>query len=289
MISLQSSSQESDSTFTEVSARETTDGPEITFISIPGGSFRMGTVDTTDADTSDRMVTLDSFELSATEITNEQYCVYLNAALTADELVATYSSVIGVTGEHAGKEYLNIKGHSDPNNRCWIGYIDGEFHIPDDKKNWPVVFVTWYGADTFAENYGLDLPTAAEWEYAARGGRQLKYSTDDGNISTTKINYARFTGHPVAVGSYQANPFGFFDMSGNVWEWCGDWYTEDYYDHISQRNPTGPDFGFTRIFRGGSWYSPAFSCQTTVIASFVPGLAYNNLGFRVVRRSRNNE
>ncbi len=105
-------------------------------------------------------------------------------------------------------------------------------------ENWLVAWVAWYGSKSFADYYGLDLPTEAEWEYASRGGKQYMYGTADGTISTSTVNYWD-TGikHPVAVGSYPKNPFGLYDMSGYLWEWCSDWYGS--YTSGSANNPTG--------------------------------------------------
>ena len=92
--------------------------------------------------------------------------------------------------------------------------------------------MTWHGAKAFALHYGFDLPTEKEWEYAARGGKQFEYATDDNTIRS-KMNFCGAKGddHPIDVGSYPPNPFGVYDMSGNVSEWCNDIYIWDYPDN----------------------------------------------------------
>jgi formylglycine-generating enzyme required for sulfatase activity len=144
--------------------------------------------------------------------------------------------------------------------------------------------VTWYGAKSFALFYGLDLPTEAEWEYASRSGRQYKYGTDDGTISGEKANYrgTAYLGRPVEVGSYPPNPFGLFDLSGNVWEWCHDFYT--VYPEGNVTNPTGAEEGTQRVKRGGCWIQNEFSCRSAYRGSHIPNGRDLDLGFRVVRR-----
>lgn len=147
-------------------------------------------------------------------------------------------------------------------------------------ENWPVEWVTWYGSKACALYYGLDLPTESEWEYACRGGKQYKYGTDDGTLSTSKANYTGII-HPVAVGSYPNNPFGLFDMSGNVCEWCHDWYGT--YPSGNVNNPTGAPSGSYRVMRGGGWFLDGY-CRSADRSYNPPDIGTISLGFRVVRR-----
>jgi formylglycine-generating enzyme required for sulfatase activity len=130
--------------------------------------------------------------------------------------------------------------------------------------------------------YGFDLPTEAEWEYAARGGRQYKYGTVDGTIDSRKANYDMNVGHPTAGGTYPANPFGLYDMSGNVWEWCQDWYGS--YSNESAINPSGAHSDSIRIIRDGCWDNKTFKCRLAYRGRFIPKDSDYGLGFRVVRR-----
>ncbi|MBA7590146.1 Serine/threonine-protein kinase Pkn1 [subsurface metagenome] len=164
-----------------------------------------------------------------------------------------------------------------------IYYVNSIFSVVDGNENLPVVFVSWYGAKAFAEYYGLDLPREAEWEYACRGGNQYKYGTDDGTLSISKANFSgNYIDGQINVGSYPANPFGIYDMSGNVWEWCGDSFAYGYYSSASVTNPTGPSIGGSRILRGGAY------SNTDVRSAYRswgnPTETYGNHGFRVVRR-----
>jgi formylglycine-generating enzyme required for sulfatase activity len=126
------------------------------------------------------------------------------------------------------------------------------------------------------------LPTEAEWEYAARGGNQsrgYKYSgSNDVNSVAWYLDNGGETTH--AVGTKRANELGLYDMSGNVWEWCSDWYGD--YSTLSQTNPQGPGRGDYRVLRGGSWRINASGCRVSVRSYHTPSNPLYNLGFRVV-------
>jgi formylglycine-generating enzyme required for sulfatase activity len=190
---------------------------------------------------------------------------------------------MGVGGEYHDREYIALNGgHAYRNNRCWITYQDGIFIPGAGKENWLVVYVTWYGAKAFAEYFGYDLPTEAEWEYASRAGRGYQYSTLDGTIDTLKANYNFSEGHPVAVGNYPPNSFGLCNMSGNVWEWCNDFYGE--YSEKEETNPRGALAGYPHILRGGAWNFSENLCSSSYRYSYWPEYSDNSIGFRVVRR-----
>jgi formylglycine-generating enzyme required for sulfatase activity len=151
--------------------------------------------------------------------------------------------------------------------------------------NLPVDGVTWEEAQLFCEKLSelsgryYTLPTEAQWEYAASGGSQTLYS---GGVNIDEVawygaNSGRRT-HPVALKL--PNAFGIYDMSGNIWEWCSDWYAP--YDIADQINPTGPQFGTERVLRGGSWIIEAEHCRITYRNANVPTARDYNYGFRVV-------
>ena len=254
-----------------------------TFVSIPGGTFQMGDVEGVGASNEKPVhtVTVSGFEMSENEVTNAQYNDYLNEALSSGEITATVASVKGAQGDYSGQEYIHLAGGYDENNKCWITFSGGTFTVASGKENWPVVYVTWYGAKAFAGYYGYDLPREAEWEYACRGGQQYMFGTDDGTISSTKAHYNSNISHPIDVASFPANPFGLYDMSGNVWEWCYDWFGT--YPSGSVTNPTGPQTGTSRVGRGGCW-NPGDECRSADRGYSSPVNSYNYIGFRVVRR-----
>ncbi len=256
----------------------------ISFVTIPGGTFLMGDVEGVGFSNEKPVhtVTLAGFEMSITEITNAGYAEYLIDAMKRGEITASTASVTGSSGDYTGAEYINLSGLHNANNRCWIKFVDDTFRVESGKEELPVVYVSWYGANAFALHYGFDLPTEAEWEYAARSGKDYRYGTRDGTISIENANYGRNAGHPVDAGSYPENPFGLYDMCGNVWEWCSDWY--GIYTGEDANNPSGAETGTLRVPRGGGWFVYESLCRSSVRSGDDPSLATYNLGFRAVRR-----
>lgn len=165
-----------------------------------------------------------------------------------------------------------------------MGSNPSEF-IGDER---PVESVSWDDCQAFIAKLNritgkrFRLPTEAEWEYAARGGsksRGYQYAggSNVGNVAWYYDNAGDET-HP--VGQLRANELGLYDMSGNVWEWCQDWYGS--YSSGSQTNPTGPSCGSDRVLRGGSWGSLARGCRSSYRDSIAPGRRYSYDGFRLV-------
>ncbi|HPH73201.1 MAG TPA: formylglycine-generating enzyme family protein [Paludibacteraceae bacterium] len=152
----------------------------------------------------------------------------------------------------------------------------------------PVEQVSWDDCQTFLTKLNqltgktFRLPTEAEWEYAARGGNEspgYKYSGSNtiGNVAWYYDNGGSKT-H--AVGTKQANELGIYDMSGNVWEWCSDWY--DSYGSSSQTNPTGAASGSYRVLRGGSWNYNAMFCRVSLRSGYYPDYGNDGRGLRLV-------
>ena len=155
----------------------------------------------------------------------------------------------------------------------------------------PVEEVSWDDVQAYlkklnwqAGTFAYRLPTEAEWEYACRAGTQTAYSfgNDAGNLG----EYAWYNGNSGdkthAVGQLKPNPWGLYDMHGNVWEWCQDWYGENYYSNSSEKNPQGPSSGEYRLLRGGSWhdYASYVRCASRVRSN--PDSRYGSFGLRVV-------
>ncbi|HUU29353.1 MAG TPA: SUMF1/EgtB/PvdO family nonheme iron enzyme [archaeon] len=266
----------------------------IDFVSIPGGTFQMGQAGVAEPVDQEmtvgvsepvHQVTVSAFQMGRYEITNSQYATYLNTALAAGEITATTDSVNGAKGDYSGQMYIELSGiWNSETSKCWISYNGTSFSVAAGKENWPVVFVTWYGSKAFALKYGFDLPREAEWEYAARGGKGYEYGTDDGTISIYKANYNTYVGHLTDVGSYPVNPFGLYDLAGNVWEWCNDWYGE--YSSENATDPQGPSTGSDRVIRGGGYaeWDKVLYCSSAHRAYVSPSGAGDGAGFRVVRR-----
>ena len=187
-------------------------------------------------------------------------------------------------------------------NRHWRAVMGKSFFGRRGKKlDHPVVKVSWHDCTRFIERLNENgknfhrLPTEAEWEYSCRAGSEEAYAWGQ-EIDCTramygnshKINeckeYAKKMGvkkeGPVPVKSYPPNRWGLYDMHGNVWEWCEDWYAP--YPVEAEVDPQGPDSGEYRIRRGGSWFSPGKNCRSANRANAHPGSKFQNSGFRLI-------
>ncbi len=153
--------------------------------------------------------------------------------------------------------------------------------------NLPVERVSWDDAQLFIaalhkkEGKNYRLPSEAEWEYAARAGSTAKYSlgNDAGELGKDawSSNNSNYQTHP--VGQLQPNAWGLYDMHGNVWEWCSDWYGK--YSAAVVTDPSGPSSGSYRVFRGGSWRGNPGGLRSALRGGNSPDVAYSNLGFRL--------
>lgn len=157
----------------------------------------------------------------------------------------------------------------------------------------PVESVSWEGAQEFIQKLnGLTgksyrLPTEAEWEYAARGGRQSKGYKFAGGNKLKEVGWYWEDTHfeTKAVGLKYPNELGLYDMSGNVWEWCQDWFDENYYEECHKQgtveNPKGPAEGSTRVLRGGSWSNVPQGCRCAYRLTYAPRYRLSFAGFRL--------
>ena len=184
------------------------------------------------------------------------------------------------------------------------GFVPGDDH--------PVVLISWQDAERFCawlskrEGRTYRLPTEAEWEYAARAGASTAYAFGDdpqalaqhANVADASLSRALPAvdfaedfddGHAflAPVASYPANAFGLYDMHGNVWEWCSDWFQSDAYVSATAKDPQGPAQGRFRAIRGGGWFNPAAQNRAAQRVYFEPRFRYCLLsGFRVVLETR---
>jgi sulfatase modifying factor 1 len=152
----------------------------------------------------------------------------------------------------------------------------------------PVVYVSWEDAKAYCDHYGLALPTEAQWEYAARGpeGRKYPWGNEwDAKKCCNRDNRGAGVQATMEVGSLPAGDSwcGASDLAGNVWEWCADWYGEDYYAGSPQDDPQGPASGDCRLLRGGSWDYNGGLCRSAFRYYDVPWIWYDYYGFRVSR------
>ncbi len=231
----------------------TVKGVSFTMVYVEGGTFTMGATSEQGSDAYDNekpshSVTLSSYYMGETEVTQ-----------------ALWQAVMGSTPSYNGG---------------WTS----EYGVGN---NYPAYRVSWEDCQTFISRLNsltgqqFHLPTEAQWEYAARGGnksRGYKYSgsNDVGSVAWYTDNSGSKT-HPVKTKS--PNELGLYDMSGNVWEWCSDWYGS--YSGGSQTNPTGASSGSYRVNRGGSWLNSARYCRSSNRFDYTPSLRYGSLGLRL--------
>lgn len=221
-----------------------------TLISIPAGSFLMGSDRGQDVERPVHRVFVGPFSLAATQVTNLEYRAYLAA------------------GNATEPQFFR-----DPN-----------FSDADQ----PVVGVSWFGAAAYCEwlsdatGKRYRLPTEAEWERAARAGLEgaLFPWGDDPPQSRPQYSERWLTG-PEPVGRSEPNAFGLFEMCENVHEWCSDWFAPDYYSASPARNPLGPESGDRKSSRGGSWRHHIKISRCSTRSSIPPHFQYADYGFRV--------
>ncbi len=157
--------------------------------------------------------------------------------------------------------------------------------------DYPVENVSWYDAQEFigklnrrtGNRFGFRLPSEAEWEYACRsGGKPEKYC---GGNAVDRLAWYRNNrgGHTHPVGTKAPNGLGIYDMSGNVWEWCMDWYDKNYYKRSPRNNPHGPSSGYIRVLRGGAWDVGPWNGRSACRGWLRPGNRGDFLGFRLIR------
>jgi sulfatase modifying factor 1 len=268
---------------------------------IPGGWFWMGDNQFPDAQP-EHLVYVDGFWLDQHEVTNAEFAKFVEATgyKTVAELPPKPEDVPGALPEQLVPGSIVFTPPSGPvpldNHLQWWRYVPGACwrhpEGPDStiegREDHPVVHVCWEDAVAYAKWAGKRLPTEAEWEFAARGGldRQPFCWGDrlrpDGHWQSN-IWQGTFPVHNLAsdgfrgtapVGKFKPNGYGLFDMSGNVWEWCADWYRPDTYLRSTDKNPQGPSDSFDpqepgipkRVQRGGS-----FLCNDLYCIRYVPG------------------
>ncbi len=239
---------------------------DIEMITVEGGSFQMGSNLGEDDIKPVHLVTVENFQISKFEITNGQYCNFLNN-IGANK-----------TGEYKGVQYIDI---NDPENQ--INYDDNGFIPKKLKENHPVVEVTWFGAEAFCQWAGGRLPSEAEWEYVAREGIYSSNPTKTNHIEDYIWFYANSKNQSHEVGQKRPNRLGVYDILGNVWEWCSDWYDENYYNVSPANNPKGPEKGTVKCRRGGSWLNGINECKNYVRSPYFSNNSFEDTGFRLVK------
>ncbi len=262
-------------------------------IFIRGGTFAMGDNfnEGLKIELPVHFVTLNDFYMSKYEVTVKMFKQFID-----ESGFQTKAEMDGGSYIWTGTKWEKKKGIN------WMYDAGGKLH-DSSGYNHPVVHISWYDAKSFCEwlskktGKNFRLPYEAEWEYAARcGGKKYKYSWGDKEPNGTQCNFAdvntnfdwsvkdindgyRFTS---PVGSYPANELGIYDLTGNAWEWCEDWYKDNYYTIFDAVNPKGPNIGKYHVIRGGSWNIRPMELRVT--SRFpVPLVRERSGGIRLVR------
>lgn len=247
-------------------------GPGENFITVPAGCFQMGNgfSDAYHLEKPLHEVCLDGFMIAKYAVTVGEFSRFVR-----DSGFVTDAERDGGCYVHDGVSW------SKKPTANWRspGFVQDDTH--------PVVCLSWHDAVKYGEwlsvrvGRNFHLPSEAQWEYAARGGGQIeKYA--GGNDPAAVAWYADNSGgmtHP--VGQKRANALGLYDMSGNVWQWTSDWFSQGYYRQSPRNNPTGPAEGTKRVFRGGSWFYDARGVRASYRDFARPDYRSSYLGFRL--------
>jgi len=264
-------------------------------VSVPAGSFIMGAPDKMGWACSRprHSVYLDSYAIDRCEVTNAEFAAFLNQALK-EKKIFVQNGVVH-TSIHPSQIICRLKS-----NRPFSQIVyDGGLFRPVKGREWfPVIYVSWYGASLFAESQGKRLPTEAEWEKAAGAASSSKtflFGYRENAVDWKKENCEN-SGDPFEKGLYpwttpvgfysSSSPFGVYDMSGNVWEWCSDYFEYAYYSRKMPggwKNPKGPGSGTLKSIRGGAWNTEFPFTTTYFRLGVAPNSTLVNLGFRCAK------
>jgi formylglycine-generating enzyme required for sulfatase activity len=280
---------------------------------IAGGTFEMGDEwgDGARNEHPVHRVTLNPFFIGVYEVTNEQMCSVLQWAYEAGKL--NFDNYFAYFHPEDPKKLFYYRGGD-------ILFDGNNFSVKPGKNEYPASSITWHGTVGFcnflSEMEGLKpcydfkdwscdwkadgyrLPTEAEWEFAAKGGangKKTKFSgSDDVEAVAWFVRNSLNPDHPMdpsgsgrgphRVGTKRPNELGLYDMSGNLWEWCWDWFDADYYSSSDLTDPHGPTSGESRVLRGGAW--DYFHRRCRVSFRYFGNMAKLSSGFRIVRSAK---
>ena len=261
------------------------DGPSVSgeMVHVPAGNFTMGSTYSSDEQPV-HIVYLDAFYIDKYEVTNAEFEAFINA------------------GGYNTQAFWSTAGWSARQSGGWTApqyWQSGSYHSGPGWPGFPVVGVSWYEAEAYANFAGKRLPTEAEWEKAARGTDERTYPWGN-SIDGSRANY-NSSGDPydgsTPVGFYDGRlypnppfqttnspgPYGAYDQAGNVLEWVNDWYSATYYSVSPASNPPGPVSGSSRVLRGGSWAHDATSLRCADRTTYDPTRRDTYIGFRCAR------
>ena len=276
-------------------------------VAIPAGTFTMGTDDAAgypaDGEGPAHDVELHAYEMASSPVTNAQFA----------EFVAVTDHRTSAEQFGASFVFSGLLPDDFPPTRAvaaspWWREVEGaDWQHPEgpqssigDRGDHPVVHVSWLDALAFCEWSGTRLPSEAEWERAARGGLSGSHfpwgdEREPGGEHRMNVFQGEFPAVNTSadgwrgtcpVGSYAPNGFGLCEMTGNVWEWCADWFSPTYYRSAPREAPTGPRSGSARVMRGGSYLCHESYCwryRVDARSANTPDSSTGNLGFRLAR------
>jgi sulfatase modifying factor 1 len=278
-------------------------------VQLEAGSFLMGSDDPdgypADGEGPVREVELSAFAIEPVAVSNRRFAEF--AADTGHVTDAERYGWSFVFGGLLPDEFPDTRGVAEA--PWWRQVLEADWRHPegpqssiDEREDHPVVHVSWCDADAFCRWAGLRLPTEAEWEYAARGGlvqKRLPWGDDlepDG-AHAMNVWQGRFPAENTLddgylgtcpVDEFPANAYGLHNTSGNVWEWCADWFDPSAHRDAPRRDPAGPPTGDARVIRGGSYLCHHSYCNRYRVAarsSNTPDSSLGHTGFRCARTS----
>jgi sulfatase modifying factor 1 len=277
-------------------------------VDLPGGRFTMGADDRVgfpaDGEGPTREVTLSAFSIDAYAVSNDDFAIFVSSTgyVTEAERFGWSYVFAGFVRAADRKGAPRV-----PEAPWWVGVRGATWRSPegpgsdlDGRGDHPVLHVSWADASAYAAWVGKRLPTEAEWEYAARGGlHQARYPWGDelepdgehrcniwqGTFPVKNSGADGWLG-TAPVDAFEPNGFGLFNVSGNVWEWCADWWSTTFHVGGPRADPRGPEQGDAKVMRGGSYMCHASYCNRYRVAarsSNTPDSSTGHLGFRCVR------
>lgn len=256
---------------------------------ITAGEFVMGTPENESGhsymETQHKVVLTKDYYIGTYEVTNSQYAQFLNATAVPDvsgDLSAISAEVDGYGVQDLFQKSPNWNVRYDTSLEKWVPVLD--------KGNYPISYVTWYGAKAYADWIGGELPTEAQWEYACRAGTTTAWSFGGDYSVISKYAWCDENSKnngPSEVGQLEPNPWGLYDMHGNLYEWCSDWF--DYYygiDNLTSdtvvEDPVGAESSLYKVIKGGSWLNYWHYLRSGYRNVYFPQAPSDLNGFRVV-------